>query len=49
MTTCIDNGPVDIWRDCPVSAKGGVLICEVEADDVMFVRYGRGEEVTSNQ
>lgn len=31
----------DIWRDRPVSADGGVLACELEADDVLFVRYGK--------
>lgn len=33
----------DIWRNCPVNSDGTVLTCELEADDVMFVRYGGTE------
>jgi hypothetical protein len=31
----------DIWRDCPVKSDSGVLKYELEADDVLFVSYGR--------
>ncbi|MDT8388951.1 MAG: glycoside hydrolase family 27 protein [Lentisphaeria bacterium] len=30
----------DIWRDCPVKCDSGVMTCELESDDVRFVRYG---------
>ncbi len=30
----------DVWHDCPAKSDGGVLTCELAADDVMFVRYG---------
>ncbi len=30
----------DIWSSCVVNNSDGVLTCKLEADDVMFVRYG---------
>jgi hypothetical protein len=38
----IDNNAAlwDIWKDAAVKSDGGILKCELEADDVMFVRYG---------